>query len=257
MPVELVPVVEPALTEPPAGVRAVLAMPILYFVHPGTMDSLWRAAARYGRDQLAFDSEEGTDIDRARNLLADRALKRTPRPDYLIFVDHDTGVPVGDPKWYRARFEHDLPDRYGAHNFFHRLLGHSPDMGIVSGSYMERKEDGEAVCSLGKGRQRPGYSALLRKGLVRSVQPCDWVGFGAVRVAMWVFDRLLAEKHRWPGIIPKLVEGKPPKPVGFFTRLSVDSSEDASFCLRAKQISIQTYVDTELRLVHTGKKHFV
>ena len=238
---------------PLAPVRAVLAMPVGYFVESTTMDSLWRAAARYGRDQLAYDQEDKGDIDKARNILADRALKRTPRPDYIIFVDHDAGVPIGDPKWYRRRFGHTLPDRYGRHNFFTRLLAHPPAMGIVGAAYFQRMDGGEAVCSLGLGGQQKGFSDQLRKGAARGLMPCDWIGFGGTRVALWVLDRLHAEQHRWPEIISKK---NPPRALGLFNKTMADVSEDVAFCLRAKTIGIQTYIDCELRLVHTGKKHY-
>lgn len=243
---------EDTITDHGAGIQAVVLQPIQYDPTVENMESLILAMQRFGRHKLRYAiPQKRTLVDTARNRLLHTFMQDYDAP-YAIFIDADMGLPIANIGWWRYTYKTTLPPRYAV-NFFERLLSHPIERGIVGATYVDRKVGAEIQCSRGCGTgKQPGFSESWNKGSMRGLVECDWVGTGAVRISRWVVEKLIANVDRWP-------ESKPTQPgrhYGFFQRPHHARGEDVGMCLRAKELGIQSYLDTDLKVFHRGTKFY-
>lgn len=230
------------------GRKIALLLPVYKTFNPDTHFTLFANYAKYGPDKIAMPRPvKGTCVWEARNKLIEKALRIKDATDYLMF-DDDMVLPFGMPDHF-THFYGKIPRHSAEMVTFTRLLSHPDSAGIVGVLYFGRHRGGRAQCQLGF--KSKDESNKLRRGEYKGLVPMDWVGTGGVRIKRWVIEKMadaIAE-GRWP-------ECKPSKEGlhnGHFAPLRVGVGEDLSFCLRAKDIGIQTYLDASLECLHAGE----
>jgi len=232
--------------------KAVLAMPFgKGVVVTKTFFSLWCAAARYGRDQLRFIKQERTLVDEARNRLVRHYRDEHPDAEYVIMGDDDLIYPFGNWTSFNAEGKVALPQRYGALNFFDRLLSHPPSVDIVGGAYFDRKLGGQLQCAWGVGsHEKRGFNTDFKNGKIRGLIEMPWVATGAMRIHRSVFDRIEAAMDRFPEIKPP---ANSTAPIGFFVKDRTGVGEDVAFCARAREVGCKVFLDADLRCLHKSE----
>ena len=227
-----------------------LLMPILRHVEGKTHASLNRALADFGRDKISELHQFGTDIDRARCILADRAMLTTS--EWFVFMDADAIVPCGYGPFLR-QLGYEIPDPNASLNAFARLMSAPAEQRILSALCFARREPLVAACSSGVGGGINAVDLVRRRNEPgeTGTEPQDWVGMHFCRIHRSVFEemRAKADEH-FPEIKPR----HPTHPWGYFIKEHAAQSEDGVFCQRAKKIGIQAYVDTALRVGHVTNK---
>jgi len=217
-------------------------MPILRHVEGKTHATIQRALARYGCEEIEALYQFGTDIDRARCFLADRALDTTA--EWFIFCDSDAVPPCGSGPFIRG-LGYEIPEPNASMNAIERILSAPEDQKILSALCFLRRLPMVAACATGvaggpeavalvRAKSEPGETGTIEQ---------DWVGMHFCRIHRSVFEEM--RKYIWE-LAPKTKGG----PWGYFLKLSAEESEDGSFCKRADSIGIQSYVDTALRVGH-------
>lgn len=228
------------------GKKAVVLIPIHRHIEGKTHVALTKAYAAFGRDQLDEIPQFGTDVERARCILADRALKTGA--EQFIFCDGDAVPPFGFGVGLR-NLGYDIPEPNASFNAFERILSMPAEMRIVSALCYLRRLPLVAACSTGIAG---GYSAAE---LVRlrgepgetGIGEQEWVGMHFCRIHRSVFEDMRKEAaENFPEIIPTSSDA----PWGYFLKENAAQSEDGAFCLRARKIGIKSYMDTALRVGH-------
>jgi len=225
-----------------SGRKVLIAMPIYESLNPKTFFSLVKAWSAYGPDKVGIIYQERTRIEEARNILVDRFMRSDA--EWLIMVDDDMVMPCGAADWYSALSNNTVPNRLAGLNFITRLMSFGEDKPIIGALYFGRNGECRPQCDLGWSKQANSTRSMIGTGLVR--QP--WVGTGLMRIHRSVFDTIKDHASMWPEIQPVDNHWH-----GYFTTHRVGMSEDVSFCLRAKQIDIPCYLDTDLIALHSGQ----
>lgn len=222
--------------------KVLLLMPVYRAVEGRTFATITRALMHYGRDQIETMFQFSTDVERARCLLADRALATDSQ--WFIFADADAVLPCGYGPYLRG-MGYDIPDPNAGLNAFARILSAPEDQKIVS-----------ALCFLRRHPLVPATASGVRGGsssqeLIRRYKVAgetgteeeDWVGMHFTRIHRSVFEAMRAS-------LPELAPKSEREPWGYFLKDSAEMGEDVSFGLRAKKLDIKSYVDTTLRVGH-------
>lgn len=173
----------------------------------------------------SFRSELESDIGRHRSKMGSLIVTdpRFANSKHVLWVDADIG-------WSRAHFD--------------RMASLPDDLHIVAGVYV-KKDDSFEIVARGRGEETyPGIPDIVKR---------TGVGFGFVRTSMEVLKALyhargVKTRHEWrPMIMGAFLETE--DGVGY-------ESEDYAFCIKAKQLGFDTWLDRSIRLTHRGFKSY-
>lgn len=232
------------------GKNVIILLPVYRSFNADTHFTLFANYAKYGPDKIGMIQEKRTVIHESRNILAHKFLKTNA--ENAIMCDDDMILPCGSQDLFNGRYGANVSPKSASFNAISRIMEHSNEVGIVGGLYFGRHAQGVAQCSSGfaSSIENERLHSMTYTGLKKE----EWVGTGFMRIKRWVFERMAEEikNGRWP-------ECKPIQDnlwLGFFNPIRVGIGEDVSFCRRALEIGIQSYLDTELILLHNGECNF-
>ena len=236
------------------GRKVALLLPVYKTFNPDTHFTLFANYSTYGPDKIAIPRPlKGTCIWEARNRMIDSAYKTMPNVESYLMCDDDMILPFGFPDHFNAFFGSNLPQAKAGQIAFSRIMSHDQEKGIVGSLYFGRHANGRSQCEWGF------YNTMtkddeLRRGEHDGLVPMVWVGTGFIRIQRWVIEKMRAEidAGRWPECKPS----DESKWYGYFTPLRVGIGEDVSFCKRAAEIGIQTYLDASLVCLHNGECNY-
>lgn len=232
------------------GKDVIVLLPVYRSFNADTHFTLFANYAKYGPDKIGLIQEKRTVIHESRNILIHKAMKTSA--NWFIFVDDDMLLPCGSPELFNDRYGAKINRMSAGFNAISRIMSHPKEKGIVGGLYFGRHPGGKAQCSSGFSTQMDNEK--LHRGIYKGLKQEDWVGTGFMRI-----HRSVIEKYKFAIESGKFPECKPSSDqlwFGYFNPLRVGMGEDVSFCRRAAEIGIQSYVDTELVCLHTGETHF-
>jgi hypothetical protein len=229
------------------GRDVIMLLPVYRSFNADTHFTLFANYAKYGPEKVGMIMEKRTLIHEARNILADKFLKTGAK--YCIMCDDDMILPCGVPEIFNGRYRANVSVENASVNAISRIMSHPESVGIVGGLYFGRHAHGAAQCS--KGFSSAVENEKLRKMEYSGLIQDEWVGTGWMRIHRDVFLRMAKEIDggRWPDCKPAGLDGYH----GFFQPLHVRVGEDVSFCRRAGEIGIKTYIDTSLICLHAGE----
>jgi hypothetical protein len=232
------------------GKEVIMLLPVYRTFNADTHFTLFANYAKYGPEKIGLIQEKRTVIHEARNILAHKFLKTDAK--YAIMCDDDMILPSGNPALFNERYGAGVPNESAAFNAISRLMSHPEDKRIVGALYFGRLARGKAQCcrAFADETESEKLRALKYRGLITD----DWVGTGFIRIHRNVFEEMASciDNGLWPELAPVGPDGW----YGFFNPMRVRMGEDVSFGRRAKEIGIQTYVDTSLICLHNGECNF-
>jgi hypothetical protein len=233
------------------GRKLMVLLPAYKTMNPHTHHSLFVNYAKYGPDQIGLEFQPLTLAHEARNILMDRALKNSSAETF-IFCDYDMILPIGREDYMNVKHNAKLPTQVAGRLAFERIMSHGRDKGIVSALYFARNGAGKAVCKDGYDGpiSNKKLHTFVRDGLI----PQLWTGMGFVKIERWVIEKMkkAIDEGKWPDCKPMM----PGSWYGYFNILSTAVGEDASFCVRAHEIGINTWLDAGLVCLHAGEMFF-
>lgn len=232
------------------GRNVQILQPVYRSLAPETHFTLFANYAKYGPEKIGLIYEKRTVIHECRNILAHKFLKTDA--EYAIMPDDDMIMPMGNAAIFNERYGASVSTELASQNAISRIMSHPKERKIVGALYFGRHKAGKAQCSIGFTNETENQR--LKQGTYKGLVPVDWVGTGFIRIHRSVFEEMQAaiDGGKWP-------ECKPPEPgswYGFFNPIRVRMGEDVSFCIRAKELGIQSYVDAGLVCLHTGECHY-
>lgn len=233
-----------------SGKDVIILLPVYRSFSADTHFTLFANYAKYGPEKIGMIQEKRTVIHEARNILIHKALKTDA--NWFIFVDDDMILPCGSAALFNGRYRASIDEKRASLTAISRLMSHPSDKLIVGSLYFGRHENGKAQCS--SGFTSAQENEKLHKGEYRGLKAEEWVGTGLMRIHRSVFaefDKAIAE-----GKFPECKHNREDMWVGYFNPIRVGMGEDVSFCRRAKEIGIQTYLDTDLICLHNGETFF-
>jgi hypothetical protein len=232
------------------GRDVAILLPCYRSFNPKTHFTLFANYARYGPEKLALEMKERTVIHEARNILIDKAYNNTKATKFIM-GDDDMILPCGSPGLLNTKYRAKLPEDLAKQVAISRLLSHGEEYGIIGSLYFGRSESGRAQCE--SGFASDDENAKFHKLGYRGLKKEHWVGTGLIKIERWVIDKMKAavEEGRWP----ECKRDDPNSYYGYFNPIRVRTGEDVSFCRRAADIGIQTYLDTSLVCGHADGNH--
>lgn len=228
------------------GKKVMMLLPVYRSFNADTHFTLFANYKEYGPEKIGMIIEKGTVIHEARNKLVDKALQTDA--EYFIMSDDDMIYPCGNPAIFNGRYGANVPTASASFNAISRIMSHGADKQIVGALYFGRHSRGMAQCALGF--DTPIENEKLRKFTHQGLVKTRWVGTGFLRVHRSVFEALKKEIDN--GKFPECKPTKEGYRLGYFNPVRVGVGEDVSFCLRAGELGISTYVDTSLIALHVG-----
>jgi hypothetical protein len=202
--------------------------------NPITTMALLAIALDFGRDKIRFDFECGDrETYNMRNRIVAKFLQTDSR--WLFILDGDIIPCIGRPGWMRycvssARNIIDLPLQ---RHIIHKLVGDNKS--IVGAAYFDRKEGAVLACS---------DQSLISKAKNHedAIVQVDWLGAGAMLIHRRVFEDI--DKNYLD------IKGN------YFNPINEKTSDDASFCIRAKKAGHPTFIDLSVPTFHVGYKTY-
>jgi transcriptional regulator with XRE-family HTH domain len=232
------------------GKDAIILLPVYRTFNADTHFTLFANYAKYGPEKLGMIQEKRTIIHEARNILVHKALKTDAK--WFIMCDDDMILPCGNAALFNERYGAGVSNESASFNAISRIMSHGEDKRIVGALYFGRSSRGKAQCC--KSFADDSECEKLRAGHYKGLMPDDWVACGLIRIHRNVFEDMakVIDSGKWPELAPVGKEGW----YGFFNPMRVRMGEDVSFGRRAKEIGIQSYVDTSLILLHNGECNY-
>jgi hypothetical protein len=230
------------------GKDVVIGLPVYRDFQPDCHFTLFANYAKYGPEKLGLIMEKRTMIYEARNIITHKFLKTGAKK--LIMFDSDMVLPCGNAALFNGRYKAGLPESKAGLNTITRLTSHTPEKQIVGVLYFGRHDVGKVQCY--KGFHDEAFADEVRENKVNGVFPDKWVATGGIMIHRDVF--LAMDPHIDSGKWPEC------KPVaedlyrGYWNPVSVGIGEDVSFCRRAGEIGITSYVDADLICLHAGDR---
>jgi hypothetical protein len=247
---DLPPLVETEQLTEWKGKDVIILLPVYRTFSADTHFTLFANYAKYGPEKIGMIQEKRTVIHEARNILIHKALKTDA--NWFIFVDDDMILPCGSSGIFNGRYRANIDEKRASLNAFSRLMSHPADKLIVGSLYFGRHENGKAQCS--SGFTSTQENEKLHKGEYKGLKTEEWVGTGLMKIHRSVFEQF--DKAIAEGKFPECKHSREDMWVGYFNPIRVGMGEDVSFCRRAKEIGIQTYLDTDLICLHNGETYF-
>lgn len=235
------------------GREVAMLLPVYRSFNPDTHFTLFANYMQYGPQKIAMPKPvKGTCIWEARNILMDKGLGISSAK-YFLMCDDDMIVPFGYPDHFNQYFGSNLPANLAGENAISRIMSHPYECGIIGSNYFGRHDKGHAQCAYGfqtSGVEDERLHRLEYSGLV----PMDWVGTGFIRISRWVIEKMKAaiDGGMWPDCKPVAQD----RWYGYFQPSHVGVGEDVSFCLRAKELGITSYLDASLVCLHNGERNY-
>lgn len=225
-------------------------IPVYKSFSPETHYSLFLNYINYGPQKIGLIHEMRGAIHDARDRLIHKALRSNV--EWFIFVDDDMILPCGSSHIFNKQFRAQIDERRAGFNAFNRIMSHESDKLIVGGLYCSRTGSNKIQCSSAY------YSEEENKKLFNleysGLKAEEWTGTGFMRIHRKVFAEM--DKAIKEGKFPECKPFTEKLWTGYFQPSRVGVGEDVSFCRRAKEIGIQSYVDTDLILLHTGSINY-
>lgn len=240
---------EPELTSW-EGKDVIMLLPVYRTFSADTHFTLFANYAKYGPEKIGMIQEKRTVIHEARNILIHKALKTDA--NWFIFVDDDMILPCGSSALFNGRYGARIENARAGLTAISRIMSHPSDKRIVGALYFGRHENGKAQCS--SGFTSTQENEKLHRMEYKGLKPEEWVGTGFMKIHRSVFaelDAAIAE-----GKFPECQSHREDLWKGYFNPIRVGIGEDVSFCRRAKEIGIQTYLDTDLICLHNGETNY-
>lgn len=233
------------------GKQLIMLLPVYRTFSADTHFTLFANYAKYGPEKIGMIQEKRTIIYEARNILVHKWLTTTDAP-FGLFCDDDMILPCGNSGLFNDRYGAKIDGGLAGKIAISQIMSHGADKRIVGALYFGRQANGKAQCA--SGFFKPGFNKEVRTRSVKGLYPDEWVGTGFMRIHRSVFAEMdkAIEEGKWP-------ECKPVKGAawtGYFTPLQTGMGEDVSFCRRAREIGIQTYVDMDLICLHNGELNY-
>jgi len=230
------------------GKDLLILIPAYQYMNPKTHFSLFANYAKYGPEKIGILYKQRTLIGEARSVLINKAMQG--KANNFLFVDNDMVLPFGNEGVFNGRYRAGVKPETARLNAISRIMSHPEDKGIVGGLYYGRNEYGVPQCGQGF---RNKDNSDFRKGKYSGLMETEFVGTGFMLIRRWVIEKMkeAIDSGKWPECKP-IKEGSH---YGYFTH-PTGQGEDLSFCLRAAQIGIKTYVDTDLVCLHEGDMLF-
>ena len=232
------------------GKNVIILQPVYRTLSADTHFTLFANYARYGVEKIGLIQEKRTVIHESRNILAHKFL--ATNAEWAIMVDDDMILPCGSSGIFNGRYGAGVSEESAGFNAITRIMSHGRDKGIVGALYWGRHKGAKAQCSLGFSSdvENQRLTSLRYSGLLAD----EWVATGFMRIHRSVFEAMkqAIDGGKWP-------ECKPPSEdswYGFFNPMRVRMGEDVSFCRRAKELGIQSFVDTSLVCLHNGECNY-
>lgn len=224
-----------------------VGLPVYRTVEPKNHFTLFANYAKYGPQKIGMDVIERTLIHEARNKFAHKFLNNT-KASTMLLIDDDMVLPFGNVNYINGNCAAGLPEDIAGQVAFSRIMSHPSDKGIVGAMYFGRHRTGKAQCA--SAWQSEDENVKFHNHYYRGIKEEGWVGTGFIRIKRWVLERMRdhVDKGGWPEIKAKM----PDLPNGYFTPIGAGIGEDISFCRRAQEIGISSWVDTELECLHVG-----
>jgi hypothetical protein len=243
---------QPTSTEEPLemweGKNVMMLYPVYRYFNPDTHFTLFANYAKYGPEKIGMEIVKRTVIHEGRNILVHKALKT--KAEWFIMGDDDMILPCGNAAIFNGNYKAGVPEPCASFNAISRIMSHGKDKQIIGALYFGRHEFGQAQCSLGFDQGFEAQNTKLRNRGYTGVIPVRWVATGFLRIHRSVFE--IMKKHIDEGKFPECKPANESMWYGFFNPIRVGIGEDVSFCLRAKECGITSYVDTDLILMHDG-----
>jgi hypothetical protein len=198
---------------------------------------------------VGFHLQGNTVIERARNNLAMRFLKTGT--EWSFWLDSDVFPPFGNPEIFLTfTGAQKLPVQYAMHHAIPRLMQHNQP--LVGGVYGARAKGGCLITQTDMHPRNPSDQRIgeaIRAGKsAGGLQPVEWVAAGLMLVHRIVYEKIMEADP---------VKLAPGEDYPFFDRLGDWRGEDQCFCVRARRVGFQPYLDTEVRAGHIGQVIFM
>jgi transcriptional regulator with XRE-family HTH domain len=232
------------------GRKLRVMLPVYRSFNPDTHYTLFANYAQYGPSKIAMEIKKRTIIYEARSMLTHKGM--LSEADTFMMFDDDMILPCGNAGVFNGNYGANLPDNLASLNTISRLMSHPDDKGIVGALYFGRHRAGRAQCA--SGFASDDENGKLHRHEYTGLKPEEWVGTGGIRIKRWVIEEMdkAIEGGKWPEIKRRSDD----RWNGYFTPRRVEEGEDVAFCRRAAEIGIQTYLDTDLELLHVGDENF-
>lgn len=199
---------------------------------------------------IGFEIVGNTEIDKARNELANRFLKSNA--EWSFWLDSDVFIPYGNEDTFNA-YSGSVKNRSWAQcNTLTRLLSHNQAM--VGGVYAGRFKRSPLTIQPDLAPRSPNdlrVAQALRDGQrAGGLQPVEWLAAGLMLVHRKVFELIMENQPITPNF--------PGEYYPFFTRFAdVPGGEDIAFSHRAKLAGVHPMLDTDVRAGHIGPAMFL
>lgn len=226
----------------PAGKRVAILMPSVRPIHIGVLKAV---TALYEREKMQLFTIADNSYVRARNWCAQRFLDSGC--EWSFWLDDDTIPPHGDVEYFRKLSDNPaFPVQYININPIARLI--QTGKTLVGGCYFGRQPGGTAQFK--EAYTSPMVNDAAHAGPRNVVDPVGWVGFGCTLVHRKVFEDIIANQD--VAVTNLAFAQRFGYSHKFFNYIDDESSEDVSFCMRAKQAGHQSFVDMAVMPIHMG-----
>jgi len=227
-----------------AGRDIFVGFPCYKTTNPVTAFTMIAMALDFGRDKIRFDMSIGEETIRdARNNLIQKFLETDAK--WMLMIDDDIIPSIGRPSWIRstvtaARKLADLPLQ---RHIIHRLIGSGKT--LVGGAYFGRKEGSSLMVS-------DRSLDAKAKTYPDVIAPVDWIGTGCLLIHRKVLNDI---KQKFPELSTQ-GNSSIQSTFDYFRPINPQTSEDVSFCKRAKEAGHQPHIDLGTPVFHVGSKAY-
>ena len=195
--------------------------------------------------KIGFDIVTRTMIVQARNLLATKFMKT--KADWLLMIDDDQVFPCGSPGVYTHKFNSKIGEPFASMDIVSRLLSHKTP--LVGALYFGKHDDGRGQYAEALGSDQENRYA--HGGPYDELRATKWVATGGMLIHRSVFEAI---ERKFPDVIASGGGGTTGN--GYFTPLAANTGEDMSFCTRAAECGIQSFVDMGCMMGHIGFRSY-
>lgn len=164
----------------PSEDKVFIGLPWYKATHPLTAFSVM---GLIDRQRVAVSMNYGDAfIIHSRNTLAKKFLESSF--SWLLMIDDDMLVPIGDPNWYHAHISKNVPLPFAGFHTLDRLLSHGKT--IVGALYVTRSPNRKPVFSEGQ-----ELNEYIKEAPRDEIRPVRWVGTGCILIHRTVFEDIV------------------------------------------------------------------
>jgi len=222
----------------------IIGLPFYKSTNPHTLFALMCLQDKH-HPKIGFDIITRTMIVQARNILATRFMKTTA--DWLLMIDDDMVFPCGRADLYTNRFGAKADEPFASMDIVSRLLSHKKP--LVGALYFGRHENGRAQYA--EALADDAENRYAHDAPYNELKPTKWLATGGMLIHRSVFEAI---EKKFPDIMSDKNDNTTGN--GYFTPIAANCGEDMSFCTRASDCDIQSYVDMGCMMGHIGSKSY-